>query len=109
MFHFYRSAAWISDRGPNVLVQAEQIVGIVFPLECYQTSVVDPIGRPHPVVALVAYIVDVDAIHRKWLQSCMHLAHPRDVGLVSCGLRPYGHGKAIVSGATVDVSGSRLR
>ena len=51
---------WLAHRGPDVLVEREEVGWIIRVLESDQPFVVDAIGCPHPLFSLVAQEVDVD-------------------------------------------------
>src|SRR5262245_36259076 len=67
-------------RRPDVLVQPEQVRGVVFLLECEQPLILlrtvsgpDPLG---PLVYLASQIVDVDAAGRERLHRVPELTRP---------------------------------
>ena len=53
---------------PDIVIDPEQIAGIVAIFQFDQPFVVRSVCRAHAVHALVPEIVDVDAASKKWLQ-----------------------------------------
>src|SRR5215469_13872232 len=66
-------------RWPDVLVEREEVGGIIRVFERDQPFVVGPIGCPHPLFSLVAQEVDIDATACKWRERLAACTSPRDV------------------------------
>ena len=68
---------WWSCARFNVLVQAEQIAGVVLGFDLREAFIVHAVGRPHPRRALVlSEIVDIDALLQVGLRGLPLFARP---------------------------------
>src|SRR5260221_10637378 len=67
---------WLLHRGPDVLVEREEVGWIIRVLEGDQPFVVDAIRCPHPLFSLVAQEVDIDATARKWRECPPNMHGP---------------------------------
>src|SRR5712692_8849428 len=76
-----RGASSASYRRLDVLVHAEKIARIVLVLERDKTIIVAAISDPHPLLALVAQLVDVEPRRKEWSQPFPRTVHPIYRGL----------------------------
>src|SRR5262249_8660158 len=77
--------------GSDVLVQAEEVVGVVAPLESHQPLVlIRPVGRQHPLLTLVHEKVHVDLPRAERLHRLEEALRPPNVRLRRPAQRPPG-------------------
>src|ERR1051326_8923647 len=87
-----------SSHGPNVLVQVEEVVGIVFRLEFLEAAVVWAIRGSHWLAPFVVpAIVDVPPRCEKTLHVAVRLFRPGDALVVGRGLHPLRADEEIVT------------
>src|SRR5581483_4639613 len=84
---------WRLDPWPDVLVQVEEIGGVVGCLGGHQTLIGGgTVGGPDPVLSLVAQEVDVHAARGVWLHRCGESPHPLVVRSGFVWVAPCGDG-----------------
>src|SRR6266849_1582642 len=72
----------------NVLVHAEQVIGIVTRLDGYEAFPAVAISLWHSVGFVAAHKVDIDSGHHRWPQPSEQIADPRDIEDIVFRLMP---------------------
>jgi hypothetical protein len=75
--------------GLDVLVEVEEVLGVVRPLDLDEAFVIAFVVGPDPILVVCGHEVDVTALLRQRRCGGVIVPHPRDVGLVVVGVGPY--------------------
>src|SRR3972149_1767140 len=89
----------------DVLVQVEQVVRVVLPLDLEETLVVALVVRLDALLVVLGHEVDVPALLRVRRRGPVVVAHPLDVGLVVGRIRPRSGDDGGEGGITVRAGG----
>src|SRR5215472_9019583 len=106
----YRSPGWRRPscspraRGVDVLVEPEEVVRVIGRFDTGQAVVIDAVGVPNPVAALLTEVVDVHAVEVR-AHGIEELAGPSHVGWRVGGVVPLGQDQKVVEAAAMREGG----
>src|SRR5215469_1073581 len=91
-------------RGLDVLVEPEEVVRVVGCFDTGQAVVIDAVGVPNPVAALLTEVVHVHAVEVR-VHGVEEFAGPSDVGWRVGGVVPLGQDQEVVVAAAMREGG----
>src|SRR5690242_14520033 len=100
----FSAADLVNGRGPDVLVEPEDVVRVVDGLDNSQPVVVAAVGVPYPIAAFFTEVVDVYPARVRGY-GVEELAGPPDVVRRVGGVVPLGQDEAVVQAAAVGEGG----